>query len=354
MATNYAPQNRYFSGFGHAMDMTIVSGREGGGRLNYDASSLDSLYRGRLVELRELAESRNISKGGSVEVLRARLIQNLILPDLDLSWDGIQTMSHNELGGVLKVFGIKSSGSQRERRQRLWLHLNFDSRRMTIERLAEMDRDDLHELCVRLEAPLTGNRTVLMGRVAGVLTNQLNGWGRIKKSLKRNGIGFSLVSVENEELTNNEEAFEPVDADFHSDSPIAVIEDAYDSLILGLDTLEPVIQEDLRVVSTFVEDLDRITGTILRGSGGAWGESQKELLLRLSKRRGWPVNEEIVRSRITRVATDIAEIRGAKIGEFGKVNGNSFLREQVSSESSKNRISEKLAVVDSILQDSKS
>ena len=262
-------------------------------------------------------------------------------------------MSHNELGGILKVFGIKSSGSQRERRQRLWLHLNFDSRRMTIERLAEMDRDDLHELCVRLEAPLTGNRTVLMGRVAGVLTNQLNGWGRIKKSLKRNGINFSLGSVENEALSNNEEEFEPVDADFHSDSPIAVIEDAYDSLILGLDTLEPVIQEDLRTVSTFVEDLDRIIGTILRGSGGAWGESQKELLLRLSKRRGWPVNEEIVRSRITRVATDIAEIKGAKIGEFGKVNGNSFLREQVSSEVSKNRISEKLAVVDSILQNSK-
>ena len=315
------------------MDMTIGSGRRDGGRLNFDASSLDSLYRGRLVELRELAESRNISKGGSVEVLRARLIQNLVLEDLDLSWDGIQTMSHNELGGILKVFGIKSSGSQRERRQRLWLHLNFDSRRMTIERLAEMDRDDLHELCVRLETPLTGNRTVLMGRVAGVLTNQLNGWGRIKKSLKRNGVSFSLGSVEKEALAN--------------------IEDAYDSLILGLDTLEPVIQEDLRTVATFVEDIDRIIGTILRGSGGAWGESQKELLLRLSKRRGWPVNEEIVRSRLTRVATDIAEIKGAKIGEFGKVNGNSFLREQVSSDVSRNRISEKLSVVDSILQDSK-
>ena len=353
MAINYASQNRYFFYSGHAIDMTIGSGRRGGGRLNFDASSLDFLYRGRLVELRELADSRNISKGGSVEVLRARLIQNLVLGDLDLSWDGIQTMSHNELGGILKVFGIKSSGSQRERRQRLWLHLNFDSRRMTIERLAEMDRDDLHELCVRLETPLTGNRTVLMGRVAGVLTNQLNGWGRIKKSLKRNGVSFSLGSVEKEALANNEEEFVPVDADFHSDSPIAVIEDAYDSLILGLDTLEPVIQEDLRTVATFVEDIDRIIGTILRGSGGAWGESQKELLLRLSKRRGWPVNEEIVRSRITRVATDIAEIKGAKIGEFGKVNGNSFLREQVSSEVSKNRISEKLAAVDSILRDNK-
>tara|TARA_B100001175_G_scaffold277888_1_gene254143 strand:+ start:2471 stop:3481 length:1011 start_codon:yes stop_codon:yes gene_type:complete len=336
------------------MDMTVVGCREAGGRMNYDASSLDSLYRGRLVELRELAESRGISKGGSVEVLRARLIQNLVLPDLDLSWDGIQAMSHNELGETLKIFGIKSSGSQRERRQRLWLHLNFDSRRMTIERLAEMDRDDLHELCVRLEAPLTGNRTVLMGRVAGVLTNQLNGWGRIKKSLKRNGINFSLGTMESEVLANAEEVFEPLDVDFHSDSPIAVIEDAHDSLLLGLDTLDPMVQEDLRVVSSFVEDLDRIIGTILRGSGGAWGESQKELLLRLSKRRGWPVNEEVVKSRVTRVATDIAEIKGAKIGEFGKVNGNAFLRDQVTSDSSRNRIGQKLAAVDSILQDSKS
>ena len=135
--------------------------------LIYDASFLDILYRGRLVELREMAESRKISKSGSVEVLRARLIHSIVLKDLDLSWDGIQSMSHSELGEILKIFGIKSSGSQKERRQRLWLHLNFDSRRMTIERLAEMDRDELHELCVRLEAPLTGNRTVLMGRVAG-------------------------------------------------------------------------------------------------------------------------------------------------------------------------------------------
>ena len=88
------------------MDMTIAGGRQGGGRLNYDASSLDSLYRGRLVELRELAESHNISKGGSVEVLRARLIQNLVLADLELSCEGIQTIRHNELGGILKLFGI--------------------------------------------------------------------------------------------------------------------------------------------------------------------------------------------------------------------------------------------------------
>ena len=57
-------------------------------------------------------------------------------------------MPHKEIGEVLKVFGIKSSGSHKERRQRLWLHLNYDSRRMTIENLAEMNRDDLQR-CAR-------------------------------------------------------------------------------------------------------------------------------------------------------------------------------------------------------------
>ena len=319
--------------------------------LIYDASFLDILYRGRLVELREMAESRKISKSGSVEVLRARLIHSIVLKDLDLSWDGIQSMSHSELGEILKIFGIKSSGSQRERRQRLWLHLNFDSRRMTIERLAEMDRDELHELCVRLEAPLTGNRTVLMGRVAGVLTNQLNGWGRIKRSLRRNGLKLSTSDISPPTQENFEVEFEGLNIDFHSDSPIAVIEDAHDSLVLGIDTLRPEIQQDLKLVSSYASEIDRIVGTILRGSGGVWGEAQRELMIRLSKRRGWPVDDETVRSRLSRVSTDIAEIRGARLGEFGGMSGNSILREQVISESSSLRIREKMEIADSILRE---
>ena len=243
--------------------------------LIYDASFLDILYRGRLVELREMAESRKISKSGSVEVLRARLIHSIVLKDLDLSWDGIQSMSHSELGEILKIFGIKSSGSQRERRQRLWLHLNFDSRRMTIERLAEMDRDELHELCVRLEAPLTGNRTVLMGRVAGVLTNQLNGWGRIKRSLRRNGLKLSTSDISPPTQENFEVEFEGLNIDFHSDSPIAVIEDAHDSLVLGIDTLRPEIQQDLKLVSSYASEIDRIVGTPYLGEAGAYGEKRR-------------------------------------------------------------------------------
>ena len=165
--------------------------------MQVDLELLNDLYLSPLMALREKAETSELAKSGSVEVLRARLIQHQVLGHLDLSWEGIQSMPHKEIGEVLKIFGIKSSGSHKERRQRLWLHLNFDSRRMTIERLAEIDREKLHELCQYLELPLTGNRTVLMGRVAGVLTSQSKGWGRIKRSLRRNGIVIFSKNVVN-------------------------------------------------------------------------------------------------------------------------------------------------------------
>ena len=89
--------------------------------MSVDLVLLDQLYRARLVELRNRAEEAGFTKNGSVEVVRARLIQHQVLADYDFSWDGIQAMSHQELGETLKVFGIKSSGSHKERRQRLWL-----------------------------------------------------------------------------------------------------------------------------------------------------------------------------------------------------------------------------------------
>ncbi len=79
-----------------------------------DRVLLDQLYRARLVQLRDRAEAAGLPKNGSVEVLRARLIQHRILPKHDLSWDGIQSMAHQELGETLKVFGIKSTGSHKE------------------------------------------------------------------------------------------------------------------------------------------------------------------------------------------------------------------------------------------------
>ena len=275
---------------------------------------LDALYRGRLVELRDRAEEAGLSKSGSVEVVRARLIQHHILSEVDLSWEGIQSMSHKEIGGVLKMFGIKSSGSHKERRQRLWLHLNFDSRRLTVEHLAERDRDELHELCQRLELPLTGNRTVLMGHVAGVLTSQANGWGRIKRSLRRTGIPEASVAeaprIESEESEAVEE-----EAEFEAPSPNAVLEDASDALVLELDKAEPSVQGALLTIRARVDDLERMIGTILRGHGGRWGGDEEALLIRLAERRGWPLEQEEVRSRVIGVATNIAEIKGAEIGD---------------------------------------
>ena len=59
-----------------------------------DTDLLSSIYMERLQSLRSRAEESGIPKSGSVEVLRARLISRLILTDMDLSWEGIQSMSH--------------------------------------------------------------------------------------------------------------------------------------------------------------------------------------------------------------------------------------------------------------------
>ena len=221
-------------------------------------------------------------------------------------------MPHKEMGEVLKVFGIKSSGSHKERRQRLWLHLSYDSRRMTIENLAEMNRDDLHEMCKKLELDLTGNRTVLMGRVAGVLTSQINGWGRIKRSLRRNGLQTSIPEETEPEIKMEEKVTPKIPIEeFHSVPAEALLEDASDSLLIGLDNQPANIQGDILTIHARVSDLERMVGTILRGHGGSWGDSERDLLLRLADRRGWPIDEQFVRHRILMVATNIAEVKGA-------------------------------------------
>ena len=280
--------------------------------MRVESNLLNSLYMGRLQSLRQRAEDSGISKSGSVEVLRARLISNLVLAEVDFSWEGIQSMPHKEMGEVLKVFGIKSSGSHKERRQRLWLHLSYDSRRMTIENLAEMNRDDLHEMCKKLELDLTGNRTVLMGRVAGVLTSQINGWGRIKRSLRRNGLQTSMPQETEPEIKMEEKVTPKIPIEeFHSVPAEALLEDASDSLLIGLDNQPANVQGDILTIHARVSDLERMVGTILRGHGGSWGDSERDLLLRLADRRGWPIDEQFVRHRILMVATNIAEVKGA-------------------------------------------
>ena len=319
--------------------------------MEIDRVLLDALYRGRLVELRERAEDAGLSKSGSVEVLRARLIQSQILSDVDLSREGIQSMPHKEIGGILKLFGIKSSGSHKERRQRLWLHLNFDSRRLTVERLAEMERDELHELCQRLELPLTGNRTVLMGHVAGVLTSQANGWGRIKRSLWRTGIpeasDIEPSEAEGEPEPVVAELEDPVvageEAEFEAPSPNAVLEDAGDALVFELDKADPSVQGALLTIRARVEDLERMVGTILRGHGGKWGGDEEALLIRLAERRGWPLEQDEVRRRVIGVATNIAEIKGAEIGDGP--------RQRIDSKATLERVRERMRYAETLISE---
>ena len=301
------------------------------------------------MTLRERAETAELAKSGSVEVLRARLIQHQILGDFDLSWEGIQSMPHREIGEVLKIFGIKSSGSHKERRQRLWLHLNFDSRRMTIERLAEIDREKLHELCQFLELPLTGNRTVLMGRVAGVLTSQSKGWGRIKRSLRRNGI---IVSSKNEEVIINRNEEDLIESENENKKIIpeikdevsnAALEDAHDSLMIGFEDADFGVQGDILTIQARVEDLDRMIGTIIKNRDGAWGEKEIDLLTRLVIRRGWPLKDDRVKQRLSEVATNIAEIKGADLGRITDLETNEM--EHI------NRIKHKLSLVEKILSE---
>ena len=301
------------------------------------------------MTLRERAETAELAKSGSVEVLRARLIQHQVLGDFDLSWEGIQSMPHREIGEVLKIFGIKSSGSHKERRQRLWLHLNFDSRRMTIERLAEIDREKLHELCQFLELPLTGNRTVLMGRVAGVLTSQSKGWGRIKRSLRRNGI---VVSSKNEELMINENEGDLIELENEKKKNIpeikeevsnAALEDAHDSLMIGFEDADFGVQGDILTIQARVEDLDRMIGTIIKNRDGAWGEKEIDLLIRLAIRRGWPLKDDRVKQRLSEVATNIAEIKGADLGRITDLETDEM--EHI------NRIKHKLSLVGKILSE---
>ena len=310
--------------------------------MRVDADLLSSLYTERLQSLRSRAEESGVSKSGSVEVLRARLISNLVLSDMDLSWEGVQSMSHKEIGEVLKVFGIKSSGSHKERRQRLWLHLNYDSRRMTIENLAEMNRDDLHEMCKSLELELTGNRTVLMGRVAGVLTSQIRGWGRIKRSLKRNGIQNSpTMKIEQEEKDTDSVPIEVSTENFQAIPSQALLEDAADSILIGIDNQSNHVQGDLLTIHARVGDLERMVGTILRSHGGSWGEAEKDLLLRLADRRGWPIDDQFVRHRVLMVATKIAEVKGASMAP--KEN---TIRAMEDAESTIERVRSKLSSLD--------
>ena len=179
---------------------------------------LCELYQARFDRLKEIAAASELPKTGPVEIVRARLIKNLVLSEWDLTKENIKAIKNKHLGEILGVFGLKKSGSIRERRQRLYLHLYEDPKLLTAENLDSMNKQDIHALCKTLELPLTGDKQTLLVRVAGVLASQQGSWGKVKKSLKRkNDNAKSKIVIPN-----------PTDDD---DIPPAAIQDSVDKFI---------------------------------------------------------------------------------------------------------------------------
>lgn len=147
-------------------------------------AQLNSLFQAKLADLRQLAIENDLPKGGNVEQLRAKLISTLVLTDFDFSDENIKSMQNNELTEALGYFGIKKSGSKKSKMRRLWLHLNADPKKLNVSTIGEMTREDLHAMCISLDLARSGSKNTLMGRVAGVLSSEEKGWGKVKKSLR--------------------------------------------------------------------------------------------------------------------------------------------------------------------------
>jgi len=216
------------------------------------SSLLSELYQARLEDLKEIASAYGLAKNGSVEYLRAQLIRDLILPDWDLTLDGLKNILNSDLGELLGVFGIKKTGSLRTRRQRLYLHLNHDPKQLKEENLDKMTKDELHALCKALELPRSGNRQTLLIRVAGVLSAQHKNWGTIKRSLKRGGGSVSIpVPGDTEEETQSPSIEEEVES-FVTEHPEGWTFEEESDLIEGME--ESGIDTSLSEVAASIEE----------------------------------------------------------------------------------------------------
>ena len=156
---------------------------------------LNELYQARFDRLKEIATSYQMPKNGPVESLRAKLIANLILDEWDLGRTEIKSLKNKDIGEILGVFGIKKSGSIRERRQRLYLHLHEDPKQLTPEKLDSLNKNQLHDLCKILQLPLTGDKQSLLVRVAGVLASKQGSWGKVKKTLRRPKSSQNIATI---------------------------------------------------------------------------------------------------------------------------------------------------------------
>ena len=230
------------------------------------AALLNELYQAKLEDLKQIAITYNLPKNGSVEHLRARLIRDLILEDWDFSDSGIREIKNAELGEILGVFGIKKSGSIRVRRQRLWLHLNHDPKGLTVSKLEDMTKDQLHALCRSLSLPLSGNKNELMFRVAGVLSSEDKAWGTIKRSLKRGNRGnlpkiptfseddFTSPSAVTEEIDEPVVEYSPPVKPAPSMPPTVEETQEMEEALEDMFAIDPPSQEELDEIRTLLEE----------------------------------------------------------------------------------------------------
>ncbi|DAC26852.1 MAG TPA: hypothetical protein HA330_02165, partial [Candidatus Thalassarchaeaceae archaeon] len=295
------------------------------------ADLLVSIQTGRLEELKEIAANHSISRTGSVERLRVRLIEQLILDEEELAWDGIQDMSNRHLTDVLKVFGIKSSGSHKDKRQRLWLHVHQDPKTLSIDTLPDMNRDDLHELCARLEMPRSGNKTQLVARVGGVLSSQEGAWGRIKRSVKRGAVAPAKVPatqkeapvvVDNtpiqenimdvpaiEEDTSEEEVV--VEAPPDEEAPLEEVTEEH-----GADTrpLNSTIEAGAEIALNDLQSREAEVRSLIRDFLLLGDQTPEDITAFIEdlKPRGFAVQHSIVRDAILDLVAEMAERRAAE------------------------------------------
>ena len=252
--------------------------------LAIDTKLLNSLFQAKLAELRDLAVENNLPKTGNVEQLRAKLIATLVLNQFDFTDSGINEMQNNELTEILGLFGVKKSGSKKAKMRRLWLHLNGDPKKLNVSTIGDMTREELHALCVTFDLPRSGNKNVLMGRVAGVLSSEEKSWGRVKKSLRTGNktidTGIEIETDEPEPITPVEviEIPEPVELppeldeeilDAPTPTPVTLDEGAGEALV-RLESRKAELTSHLREflligreqdeddVSAFIEDLGRL------------------------------------------------------------------------------------------------
>ena len=315
-----------------------------------DENLLSRLYSARLDELREMAISHDLSKTGNVEQLRARIINEVALADVDLSWESLQEMPNKELGEMLGVFGIKRSGSIKEKRQRLWLHLNHDPKKLSPESIAESTRDHLHELCKFLELPRSGSKQQLFARVAGVLAAHDNGWGKVKKSLRRGKVAPIVPRPQLEPTT--EPSYVPTMADDEAAELAAMIQASIDSV--DVDELTEVLDEPddppplehEGVVEPEILDSSPVELTIDEGTGSAIIDLDARLaelhshireFLLISREHdandvaafvedlgehGFQIGHAVVRNRIMEEITEMANRRDAETEASSQVPGS--------------------------------